>query len=74
MKPPKIVPIITLGNLGIMKGLHFLDPLGGLGMHGVLLLRLKTWQDLSIRYRVLRAMPDVWLKYDGLRLDGPCSL
>ena len=31
MEPPQYEPIATLGKLGIVRGFHFLDPLGGLG-------------------------------------------
>ena len=29
--PPAYEPRTTLGKLGILRGFHFLDPLGGLG-------------------------------------------
>ena len=32
MEPRQYEPITTLGKLGNYLGLHFLDPLGGLGM------------------------------------------
>ena len=31
MEPRQHELITTLGNLGIIRGFHFLDPLGGLG-------------------------------------------
>ena len=31
MEPPNMNPLLHWGNKGIIRGFHFLDPLGGLG-------------------------------------------
>ena len=50
MEPPRYEPITTLGK-GIIRGFHFLDPLGGLGFghlqdKGMHMLKMRMMRDV----------------------------